>query len=121
ALAPTAHAEGGTVRGVVEITRPKDVPAGTVLVYVVGFSEPAPSKPVEVRQVKKQFIPDLAAVTAGGSVAFPNGDPFLHNVFSPTSERTFDLGSYKQNDSRSRSFPRPGVIDVYCNLHPEMS
>jgi len=54
-------------------------------------------------------------------VAFPNGDPFLHNVFSPTSDRTFDLGSYKKGDSRSRTFPKRGVVDIYCNIHPEMS
>jgi hypothetical protein len=60
-------------------------------------------------------------VTAGGSVTFPNGDPFLHNVFSPTNERTFDMGSYKQGDTRTRTFPKRGVLDVYCNIHPEMS
>ena len=54
-------------------------------------------------------------------MSFPNGDPFLHNVFSPTSERTFDLGSYKQGDTRTRTFPKRGVVDIYCNIHPEMS
>jgi plastocyanin len=116
----TAYADA-SVRGVVEVKRPADVLASPVLVYIVGFDEPAPSKPVEVKQVGKKFIPDLVVVTAGGSVTFPNGDPFLHNVFSPTSERTFDLGSYKQNDTRTRTFPRRGVLDIYCNIHPEMS
>ena len=115
-----AYADG-SVHGVIDVSRPKDVPASGVLVYLVGFSEPAPSKPVEVKQVGKKFIPDLIAVTAGGTVSFPNGDPFLHNVFSPTSDRTFDLGSYKQGDTRTRTFPRTGVVDVYCNIHPEMS
>jgi plastocyanin len=119
-LASTAAADS-SVRGTVVVNRPADVAAGSVLVYLVGFDEPAPSKPVEVRQVGKKFVPDLIAVTVGGSVTFPNGDPFLHNVFSPTSERTFDLGSYKQADTRARTFPRRGVLDVYCNIHPEMS
>ena len=116
-----AHADGGTVRGVVEVARPIDVPASTVMVYLVGFTEKAPPEPVEVRQVGRLFIPDLLGLTAGQTVAFPNGDPFLHNVFSPTSDRTFDLGSYKKGDVRARTFPDPGVIDVYCNIHPEMS
>jgi len=115
-----AHADG-VVRGVVEVSRGKGVPAGAVLVYVVGFSEPAPSTPVIVKQVNKKFIPDLIVGTAGGTVSFPNGDPFLHNVFSPTSERVFDVGSYPQNQTRTRKFPKPGVIDVFCNIHPEMS
>ncbi|HEY5948841.1 MAG TPA: hypothetical protein VIV40_25295, partial [Kofleriaceae bacterium] len=115
-----AYADG-SVRGVVEVTRPKGVPAGDILVYIVGFDEKAPAKAVEVKQVNKRFMPDLIAVTAGGTVSFPNGDPFLHNVFSPTSDRTFDLGSYKKSDTRTRTFPKRGVIDVYCNIHPEMS
>ena len=119
--AVAAHADGGTLRGVVEIKRPKDVPASSVLVYIVGFTDKAPGAPILVYQVGKRFVPDLVAVTAGGSVDFPNGDPFLHNVFSPTSERSFDLGSYKKGDVRTRTFPRPGVVDIYCNLHPEMS
>ena len=114
------HADG-VVRGVVEVTRGKDVPAGAVLVYVVGFTEAAPSAPVVVKQVNKKFIPDLIVATAGGTVSFPNGDPFLHNVFSPTSERVFDVGSYKQGETRTRKFPKPGVIDIFCNIHPEMS
>jgi len=111
----------GVVRGVVEVKRPADVPAGAVLVYVVGFTEPAPKPPVVVKQVGKKFIPDLIVATAGGVVSFPNGDPFLHNVFSPTSERAFDVGSYKQGETRTRTFPRPSVIDIFCNIHPEMS
>ena len=69
----------------------------------------------------QRFIPDLVGLTAGQSVAFPNGDPFLHNVFSPTETRHFDLGSFEKGESRSRKFPDPGVVDVYCNVHPEMS
>lgn len=114
------HADG-VVRGVVEVTRGKDVPPGAVLVYVVGFTEAAQSTPVVVKQVNKKFIPDLIVATAGGTVSFPNGDPFLHNVFSQTSERVFDVGSYPQNETRTRKFPKPGVIDIFCNIHPEMS
>src|SRR6185503_1995045 len=68
-----------SVRGVVEVSRPSDVPASAVIVYLVGFDEKAPGRPIEVKQVGKKFIPDLIAVTAGGTVSFPNGDPFLHN------------------------------------------
>lgn len=115
-----AHA-GANIRGTVEVSRPAGVPVGAVLVYVVGFVETPPPMQAEVKQVGRHFLPDLIAITAGGRVAFPNGDPFLHNVFSPTSERTFDVGSYKQGETRTRVFPRRGVIDVYCNIHPEMS
>src|SRR5665647_2941389 len=117
----TPAAADGVVRGVVEVKRPTNIAASTVLVYAVGFTEPAAKASVTVKQVDKRFLPDLVAVTAGGTVSFPNGDPFLHNVFSPTSDRAFDVGSYKQGASRSRSFPKPGVVEIYCNIHPEMS
>jgi plastocyanin len=113
--------EHGTLRGVVSVKRAKDVPVGPILVYVVGFTEPAPSGAGTITQEGRRFVPDLVAITAGQSVTFPNNDPLLHNVFSPTSDRTFDLGSFRQHDSRSRTFPDPGVIEVYCNIHPEMS
>lgn len=116
-----AGADGGAIRGIVNVERAQGVPPGAVLVYVVGFEEKAPAQPVVVKQVGKQFIPDLVVVTAGGKVTFPNGDPFLHNVFSQTTARSFDLGSYPQHETRSRTFPKQGVLDVYCNIHPEMN
>jgi plastocyanin len=120
--ATTAHAGGtGTITGTVAVNRPGGVDAGPILVYVVGFSEPATEPAIEVVQKGKRFVPDLVGLTAGQSIAFPNGDPFLHNVFSPTETRRFDLGSFEKGESRSRKFPDPGVVDVYCNIHPEMS
>jgi plastocyanin len=121
ALAAPPSAERGSLRGVVEVSRPNSLPSGPVLVYIVGFSEPAPSAAGVIAQKGKRFVPDLLAITAGQSVQFPNGDPLLHNVFSPTADRTFDLGSFPKGDTRSRRFPQPGVIEIYCNIHPEMS
>jgi plastocyanin len=121
AMTSIARGDDGVIRGVVKVERPTGVQAGAILVYVVGFEEKAAKQPITVKQVGRRFVPDLIAVTAGGSVAFPNGDPFLHNVFSPTTERSFDLGSYPQGATRTRTFPRLGVLDVFCNIHPEMN
>src|SRR5882672_1397942 len=108
ALAGPVTAERGTLRGVVDVKRAKDVPVGTILVYVVGFTEPAPGGSGAIAQQGRRFVPDLVAITAGQSVTFPNNDPLLHNVFSPTADRKFDLGSFRQHDSRARAFPEPG-------------
>ena len=43
----------------------------------------------------RQFSPRIQIVRAGGSVDFPNQDPFSHNVFSNTSLGAFDLGLYQ--------------------------
>jgi plastocyanin len=121
ALARARADGGGTIAGTVKVTRPSGVEAGPILVYVVGFTEPAPDAAAEVQQREKHFVPDLVGITAGETVAFPNSDPFLHNVFSPTEARRFDLGSYPKGEVRKRKFPELGVVDVYCNVHPEMS
>jgi plastocyanin len=124
ATAEPARAAKGAVRGSVAVTRAagaRAADASPMLVYLVGFEEPPPPGAVEVQQRDKRFLPSLLGVTAGQKVAFPNGDPFYHNVFSPSSARKFDLGQYRPGETRSRVFPRTGVVDVYCNIHPQMS
>lgn len=123
-LAGVAHAgPTGRVVGKVTITDADGKPAtADVIVYVVGFSEPAgAATPVSIAQKERKFVPDLVAVTVGDSVSFPNTDPFLHNVFSQSETRKFDLGSFKKGETKDKSFPTPGVVDVYCNIHPEMA
>src|SRR5262245_5429161 len=43
----------------------------------------------EIRQVNETFSPRVVAVTRGSTVAFPNSDPFFHNVFSLSGNATF--------------------------------
>lgn len=113
----------GTLSGTITVTDPEGksvAPAGAI-VYVVGFSEEPPAAPAIIEQRGRRFVPELVAVTAGQEISFPNRDAFLHNVFSSSSVRPFDLGSYKQGESKKKSFPRAGAVDVYCNIHPEMA
>lgn len=74
----------------------------------------------QVAQLDRRFSPDLLVIQAGSIVSFPNMDPIFHNIFSLSRARTFDLGSYDQGQTRKVTFPRPGVVDVYCHLHPNM-
>jgi len=76
---------------------------------------------VEIGTEKKQFVPRVVVVGAGSTVAFPNHDPFDHNVFSVSEEGAFDLGWYGRGETRTASFPKAGVIRVYCNHHAQMS
>jgi plastocyanin len=125
ALAQVAHAgPTGRVVGTVKVTEADGKPASgaDVIVYVVGFAEPHVAAPnVKVEQKGRKFVPDLVAVTVGDTVSFPNSDAFLHNVFSQSGTRKFDLGSFKKGDTKDKEFPTPGVVDVYCNIHPEMA
>ena len=113
----------GTVTGTVKVTETNGTAVANVpvVVYVVGPT-PAADKPVtaEIVQLNKAFNPDLLAVTVGDSVTFPNKDTNLHNVFSPNPK--FDLGSLKRGESGDpKQFKKPGVVDVYCNIHPQMA
>jgi len=69
----------------------------------------------------KAFLPHVIAVPAGSTVAFPNEDPIAHNLFSLTPGNTFDLGLYRRGAGKSHKFETPGAVNVYCNVHPNMS
>jgi plastocyanin len=69
----------------------------------------------------KQFLPRVTVVPIGSTMAFPNHDPFNHNVFSLSPEARFDLGLYGRGESKSTVLSRAGIIRVYCNVHPNMS
>src|SRR5262249_50578145 len=61
------------------------------------------------------------AVPVGSTVEFPNDDPISHNLFSLSPASTFDLGLYRKGAGKSQKFTSPGVINVYCNVHPNMA
>jgi plastocyanin len=68
----------------------------------------------------REFIPHVRVIRAGGTVSFPNQDPFSHNVFSSVEHREFDLGLYRRGVTRSATFAHPGVHPIYCNIHSKM-
>src|SRR5689334_10344542 len=69
----------------------------------------------------KTLLPHIAVVPVGSTVRFPNEDPILHNLFSISAPNSFDLGLYRRNSGRSQKFDAPGVVNIYCNVHPGMS
>ena len=95
-----------------------------VVVYIEGAG-PAPSDTAnpaaQVQQVDRRFMPDLVVVPVGSTVSFPNMDPIFHNIYSLSKPKAFDLGSYDKGETRRVSFPKPGIVDVYCHLHPNMA
>ena len=92
-----------------------------VVVWVEGPRVAPEPASATITMEKKRFEPHLVVVPVGGKVAFPNMDPILHNAFSVSGENRFDLELYKKPTSRSQTFEHPGVVRVYCNIHPQMS
>ena len=117
-------AQGVTVTGQVTLLDkgggpPSDV--GQAVVWLTGDQAPAGTPAtVEIATEDKQFVPRLIVVPRGSTVAFPNHDPFNHNVFSVSPEGPFDLGLYGRGTAKSVRFDRAGVIKVYCNVHASM-
>jgi plastocyanin len=74
-----------------------------------------------MEQLDERFAPHVLPVVVGSSVEFPNRDPVYHNVFSLSGTRTFDLGRYPKGASKSVRFDRPGVVQVFCHIHSDMS
>lgn len=118
-----AQPASGSVTGKVRVTRMGKplADASGVVVYAVGFEQPPATTVPVLRQKGAQFLPQMVAITAGQKIDFPNMDSFFHNVFSLSKARSFDLGQYKKGSSKQKTFPRPGIVEVYCNIHPKMN
>ena len=94
--------------------------ASGVVVYLTGFSQPPPPGTPRISQKNKTFIPDVLPIVVGQSVEFTNEDNLIHNVFSTSKARPFDLGKPRIGESRTVSFDRTGVVDIYCDIHEQM-
>jgi plastocyanin len=107
-IASVAH--GKDYSGVVVSLRAVNQPATT-----------APVKHVTMLQKNKMFTPHILPILAGTVIDFPNDDPIFHSAFSSYSGQIFDLGLYSPGTSRAVRFRRPGIVRVFCNIHPTMS
>lgn len=121
---PAASGARGDIAG--SVTVKKDgadrADRSNVVVYIESMTKKyaALKKVRAMAQRDKSFAPNVIAITKGSSVDFPNEDKFFHNVFSLSEGNTFDLGLYRAGESKSVTFERTGIVDVYCNIHPQM-
>lgn len=124
-----AAAHGARVAGRVVILEKDDKPppdVGSAVVYLEG-STASPSAglagtpaTLDILIHEKVYRPRVIVAPAGSTVRFPNQDPFKHNVFSVSEPNTFDLGLYGQRETKAVTLTRPGLVRVYCNVHPRM-
>ena len=84
---------------------------GTVMLFPAnGGGKKRTAKQRIVEQRDKQFSPRVLAVPPGSTVAFPNFDGVYHNVFSISTTKKFDVGLYKDGDTRELKFEKPGIV-----------
>ena len=83
-LAPAA-AQAGHVSGRITIQEKNNAAStdlGDAVVYLVGQGVSLAPTRFEIAISDKTFSPHVLVVPVGSTVAFPNHDPFDHNVFS---------------------------------------
>ena len=67
------------------------------------------------------LTPRILVAPVGSTVEFPNLDSLFHSVFSVSPTKPFDLGRYGRGKSKRVTFDKPGLVNVYCKLHPNMA
>jgi plastocyanin len=124
-LVPASGALAGTISGRVALQASgKDrSDASNVVIWIEGIHGAAHENAEphgEMKSSSKRFTPRVVAVPVHSTVQFPNVDPIYHNVFSVSGANRFDLGLYKSGASKEKTFEEPGLVRVYCNIHPQM-
>ena len=126
ALAGQAAMPAGRVAGHISILEKDNKPSPDLSDAVLYLETPATvataAHPitVEIAITDKTYAPHVVVVPVGSTVRFPNHDPFNHNVFSVSEPNSFDLGLYGRGEAKSYTFMHPGLVRVYCNVHPRM-
>ncbi|MCP4126180.1 MAG: methylamine utilization protein [Gammaproteobacteria bacterium] len=92
----------------------------TTLLFGLVFTGVAISAEYTVGQKNKKFTTKELKIKLGDKVHFTNEDPFVHNVYSLSDIKTFDLGSYPRGKSKAVVFDKAGKIPVECAIHPNM-
>lgn len=112
---------GSIINGKIEAKGVRD--ARDVIVFlenVEGDFEP-PAEKASIVQKNLTFNPHVLPVLVGTTVEYPNNDNVMHNVFSPSKTKKFNLGTYGHGDSRDMTFDKSGIVTILCNVHTEMS
>jgi len=120
----TAVAASGTVRGTLTITGKKSEgldPSRSVVWLEGAAAAPAPPARGVMTTRGKKFAPEVLVLPLGSKVEFPNEDKIQHNVFSSSEGNRFDVGLYGPGPGKEIVLREPGIVRVYCNVHPQMA
>ena len=101
----------GTIAG--QVLDRDNRPHGDAIVYIKSGLRPTKydaQAEVTVNQREKMFQPRILPVLVGTKVSFKNSDMVLHNVYSRSRVKTFDLGAYSHDESKGERFGRFNFI-----------
>jgi plastocyanin len=104
---------------------PRRTVVNDIVIYLRGVTAdaapPARRAAPRLAQINQSFEPHVLGVPVGTTVEFPNMDMVYHNVFSYSKTKRFDLGYYGKGKSKRVTFDKPGIVQVFCDIHSTMS
>lgn len=119
---PPAVPALGSVRGRLLVAPGTAALAEPMLVFLEPLDAASPaagSGPDGVVLASDQGLtPAVLAVAVDQSIRFANQADLYHRLFSYSESNAFDLGVLRRGESESLQFRKPGVVRIYCSLHP---
>src|SRR5690349_11566143 len=95
--------------------------AGLALVLSLGLACQAYAAEAVVDQRDLNFVPASVAIAAGDTVRFTDTDHITHNITVTGPDGTSDdKGMDRYHEDIVVAFPKPGVYQVHCRIHPAM-
>jgi len=103
-------------------------PNGTLANVVVwvkagleGKTFEAPTGSAALDQKGCIYTPHVVGVRVGQTISISNSDPTTHNIHPlPRVNREWNQSQPPKGAALEKSFPRPEVVPVKCNVHPWM-
>lgn len=116
-----AFQDTAVIQGTMTCEGVRDCAGALVYVENVPGRTFSPSGRALMDQVRLTFVPYVLPVLVGTEVDFPNSDEVRHNVYSSSLAKRFNLGTYRPGVTKRIVFDRPGVVELLCSVHAEMS
>ncbi len=84
-----------------------------------GLRRDKPEAMPSVSQKGDRFTPRVVVLPAGGDLELANPDRLYHSAFSVSGARRFDLGKLRPGRRDTLAFPKAGVVNLHCEIHPK--
>jgi plastocyanin len=94
--------------------------SSSLLILVVLTTASAFSADTSVDQKDRKFSQADVTIRPGDTITFKNSDEVAHNVFSATPGHEFEITRQAPGEKSTIAFPKEGVVEVRCSIHPRM-
>ncbi|MDH3452953.1 MAG: hypothetical protein OEN20_11060 [Gammaproteobacteria bacterium] len=123
-LACAANVVAGELNVTVRDAQGTPLPNAVVSVELLDPAPPSlpvgESQTAIISQKSEQFEPFVSVVQTSTVVSFPNQDDILHNVYSFSKAKKFQLPLYRDQAPPPVVFDKPGTVILGCNIHDWM-